>query len=449
MSEKRFKEVLEYSCSYSPASLFTKFSFKQWEIETAKKKDEARKECYYVLSTFMHEWMHHLQFVGTTIGRELLHLLFATGILSRAIKKYVEQGNYARLRRPFIFNYYFDKEFKKNFDLKISSGMFSGLIANAYLGFGPELDDKVPLKSILKNDDIKLKNIEPPQKEEIPLIKIGKKEYYLGSWHIMESFASIHEKIYLFSILKGDKLKEAINAIQFDPYWIIEKYVEQELNFQDNMFWLTRALCDLALNPCFNLKKNEDKWLWEDIHPGWRLVRAVEYLQSKNINKPLSFSKDAIEIKNMIQTALGWIDPWEDYKLQKDLFPWYLKEAIEIRKTKPGAFAFCTENHDYLMTKIQPFVGHAPFPTSIVKEDLSFDTDSYSPAETYDVFLKMAVFGEQVIKLFRKTEIHCPYHNLSFPPNDDCVPGCSFAESFKNFMGITFSEYSKIPEVPK
>ncbi len=57
-----------------PGSVFTRLYFRKAEWDAAMKAG-VDSEYYYVHSTLIHEWVHQLQTLATTFGREISFLL--------------------------------------------------------------------------------------------------------------------------------------------------------------------------------------------------------------------------------------------------------------------------------------------------------------------------------------------------------------------------------------
>jgi hypothetical protein len=447
MNLKRFEENKVLG-SYSIASLFTKYNFSKKEEEEASKQNMKNN---YVTATIFHEWIHHLQIVGTSVGRYLWTSLFSAGGLSKVILNYIEDGNFNRLRRPILFNLYFDEKFKKYIDFNANVSLMSGLMAKTFLGIVDKSQNNEQMKDIFKGNPLFFNQVESPKEKAIPIIKIEDKTYSIGAKHIMESFAWINERMLHASKLNNKEFKKIIRLIHEEPYYVVDFFLAQELtDLDDGLYWLSRMLCDIALNPTFKAPKDHDKWAWEDIHPGWRFVRAVEYLKSLGLKK-FSCPEETYKLKKLIYDKFGWIDPWESGENDGSIFSWYYNEVKQIRSESPLAFSLCFEKYENLIKKIPTFKGFPQMPTKIDIEKLSSEYASLTPEQIFHYTVNLGMIGAVILEVLNSDLKRCPLHNIAFSDNSQnkCIPNCEFEFIFKTNFGMTIKEYFDIPLAKK
>lgn len=425
---------------YLPGSLRTKFNFSEREIDESFKCNE---DYYYVASTSIHEIIHHLQFIGTTTGRYMSDMLTRIGLSGfNSIKKNVESNRFNKLRRPLINSFLLDTEFAEQLSLG------ERLINN-------ELRVYFLLSGIMNNDDAnnELKGnldylgFDIDTDVMVPSFIYNNANYTLGLNNILESFASINERIFIYSSVKDkEKQNQAFKDIPFDPYYIIESYIGEEDPRLSN-YLLICVIIDIALNPTTSIKNGNRKWT--DFHPGWRLKRIVEFLKRSKIdfsklNNPNSF----IELKRQILENFSWKDPWEDMELiDKGATNLYLNKIAKFRKDIPQLFFHPVYYNEKIFIEFSEDPQKYATNTEFKEELLNFDSPSQSPNTNLYAYSIIAAVCEQFLNLYLGEKIICPYHGLKFPENSTCVEGCMFELWFETLIGFSLEEYGKIPKI--
>jgi len=435
MNTERYEDILG---SFHSGSLYTKFEFTKNELEKAFVEKYLR-EYFYVNSTLLHEWCHFIQAISTSIGRRLSDYLIASGtFLSRTFRNYVMEGNLERIRRPLIFNFFYDDRLRESLDETAYLGFIFGALVRGILGH----DSSPELMVIFENPLFEPNFFKKPKNAMCPIIEINGSQCILGAWVIFESFASINEKVYIGEIFDKGEYRKILNSIPLYPYYIIELHVRQEISGFNYRF--VRALCDLALNPCIECANENNKRDWEDIHPGWRLVRSVEYVRELGIDITLLSEEEILEVIKAIEKHYGWKNPWEE-KLAEFASPYFLNDLHMIRERHPSALFLCTENFSLLKSYFPLFIGKPGIPKDILKTSSEFGLKDFNPETNFVAFLQYATITGQFSSILLEPNIRCPLHNLPFPPNHNCVEDCEFEMWFKTLLGISLEDYIRIP----
>ena len=426
---------------FSPASLFTKFEFFKWQIDKAFGKDTMDDEVYYVHSTLIHEWIHQIQILGTSFGRQLMFLVMHSGIATGgSYARYIRQGNFDRLRRPLIVNSFFDKMFRDGLTNDDYLGLFSGSLVRKYLGGDSReqfLEGPFP--------DSFTKRLSPPQDTACPKFGFEGESLNLGGLHLLEGFASINERIFIYLNFSRETFAEALGCIPRYPYYVAESYLEEELGAENVNLWLSRLLCDVSLNGCFESTDPDRRILWEDVHPGWRFVRAVEFLKSRpDVAREVS-PENALDVRQRICEEFGWGDPWGDHLSFAHLFDGYIPEALAIRREHPLALMFCVEKFSDLIERFPFSHGYPSAPASLEAFSVSAMEGHWTPDEMFCGYMRLAMIAESVLEVLLSTEIACPIHGVLLGGGEGCVEGCEFVSWFKTVMGMTVEEFSTIP----
>ena len=426
---------------FSPASLFTKFEFFKWEMDEAMASRSPNEELYYVQSTLIHEWIHQVQILTTSFGRELMFLLLHSGLMvGEAYAKYVEDGNYSRLRRPLVTNSFFDKKFRKSMTNSQYIGLITGSLVRRYWGGNSNakyLDG--PFPDLLSNRFVQ------PQTTSCPEIEFEGGALNLGAIHILEGFASLNERIFIYLKFEDAIFHKALKKIPRYPYHVAEAYIESELGTESVNLWLCRMLYDVALNGCFDPLDSSTKVVWEDVHPGWRLVRAVQYLKQKR-DMLKDFSTDtALAVRTSLCEAFAWTDPWDDHLGFAHIFEGFIPEVLDLRRNHPLTVMFCIENFGELVKRIPFSFGHPPPPSSLEHFNVMLLGDGLSVEQKFAGYMQLAMVAESVLEILTSVELSCPIHGISLEAANKCVPDCDFVTWFKTVLGMTVDEFTAIP----
>jgi len=87
---------------YSPTGFFTKTHFSDEQLRLGVPGEETYEEYWFVRSTILHEWCHHLQVLGTSYGRYAYHRTITCGdALMRSLRSLIELRGPKALHRPF------------------------------------------------------------------------------------------------------------------------------------------------------------------------------------------------------------------------------------------------------------------------------------------------------------------------------------------------------------
>jgi hypothetical protein len=440
MQIKQYTKILG---TYSAASMFAKYNFTQKEINTMFTKGRYDNECYYVWNTMIHEYMHHLQILGTSMGRHYAFLIGSSGyLLSDQLGHYIRNGYYSRLRRPLIFNYFYDKKFSDYLSVNRNMALSQGLIARLFFAKSQRSKD---YKGFLNFIDKPKSYTLPNELESVPILKLKNRKYYLGAYLLFESFASMNERLSLMISLPKNKLIKAWSLIPNYPYQTIENYILKELNLSSFNFNLNRAIIDVALNPEIdNLDKPAKKW--KDVHPGYRFLKIIEFLKSKSIKVDKKLNYDEIlTLTSDIYKKLRWTNPWENLNSFDLPFTPFLSESIKIRKDNPIALILPVENLN-LLSSI-PMPNNEPsVPISADKNAILDAHPEFDPA-AFHIFIQAALLmAENWANIIKMDYIECPLHSKSSPPNSKCIGGCEFEMALKAVTGLSFKKFSNIPK---
>lgn len=428
--------------TYTPASLFTHCDFEQWEIDKAI--DEKDPEFYYVNSAPIHEWIHQVQILTTTFGRQLMMLSLFSGLaISRTIQRYIQGGGFERLRRPLIANLFFDKEMRAAMSEKELAGLYMGALVNQFMG---GVHDEAMNEFVFPDEYTK--GISAPNNTPCPRITISEKRIDFGAMHILEAFA--HENEFLFILSAFDRevaRKFLINSFVY-PYDVVKRYMRTELGSDGNYPGRVLLLCDIALNGRFPSGAESGEIAWEDVHPGWRFVRSVEYLK-RNRQEKEAFDVDKIlDLRTKIMEHYGWPDPWCEHErdFKRNPVDIYLHEALELRTHHPVSPVVGILDIQTLKKFIPMNVGPIKAPPNL-ENALAFLGDKFTPAERFSGFMDTAMVSQSVNELMYTGDVICPIHDRVFGEDAGCMEGCRFEAWFGTIFGFSVQEYARIPGV--
>jgi hypothetical protein len=429
--------------SFSPASLFTKFEFFKWEMDKAFASDKMNDEVYYVFSTIFHEWIHQFQILSTSFGRELMFQTVLSGLfVGRTFSNYIKDGNFSRLRKPLMNNFRSDKKFRDTLTADSFDGIFAGILVNRYLGGDSNanhLDGPV--------SDLFSKIILPPTNTACPQFVLGGELIHFGGQHILEGFASINERKFIGLNFSKHILQETLDRIPKYPYYVAESFLVKELGSDIANLGLIRMLCDLALNGVFKPANPDEVIVWEDVHPGWRFVRAIDALKKIPVLFRELSSENVLDTRLKLCQHLGWKDPWGEHLAFNYAFEGYLPEAIEIRKDHPEAAIYCVEMFDELIKRFPFSRGYPPPPKSLKDFNYLFKDDKSTPEENFNAYMRIAMIAEIVNETLGSTDLTCPIHNVSLAEGNTCIEDCDFVKWFNGVMGISVADFNSIPLV--
>src|ERR1039457_7279710 len=92
---------------YNAGSYLTNTFFSKEEIRRSQPRKGKGYDLnyYYVFTTLLHEYYHHLQIIGTSFGRDYTQSIFGFGaMISKICKECFVNGVPEKFRRPFSFN---------------------------------------------------------------------------------------------------------------------------------------------------------------------------------------------------------------------------------------------------------------------------------------------------------------------------------------------------------
>jgi hypothetical protein len=432
--------------SFSPASLFTRLSFSDEEMRTAMENGKPSPDRYYIHATLFHEWIHQLQILATSFGREVIELLICSGLaIGKSLKQYIIAGQYSRLRRPLLLNMYLDKELRKSLGETGTIGLYAGILVRYFLG-GYDCK-KLPDNPFPKAFSGRL---ELPKTTPCPLIKYQRTTIPLGAYHILEGFAFLQQRLFVY-LKFGEKIYRRLKrelTVEKDPYRVLEDYVYSKVGPDSVNFVLIGILADIALNGQFRSSDPDEKHSWEDVHPGWRLVQSIDFLaNNKYLIRDVSL-KNANEVKNVISENFRWNSPWEDDIVLNHLFRAYIPEALEVRTKYPLALICIPEYFDKLVEYFPYGLGFSNSPKSLDECTVQIAHENLTPEEKYELHLRIAMIAENVLEiLFAHDEIICPIHGTRLSKGVHCKPDCDFIRMFRIIFGIEPDEYFNIPVV--
>lgn len=144
---------------------------------------------------------------------------------------------------------------------------------------------------------------------KLDLSSLSNPDNGLTIYEISEGFSQYREIQHLL-IYKpdGDDFVKVLRESVKGQYATALYYISENLNVP-MYHWIVGALLDISIqefkHPCYS---NENTLYWEDIHPGYRLMDAVEYLKKKQIEYP-QFRPDLVEeCFNIALSAFGYED---------------------------------------------------------------------------------------------------------------------------------------------
>lgn len=417
---------------YSPCGFFTKTWFEPDMLRKGAPNSPTYEQYWYVWSTILHEWVHHLQMVGTTYGRFHYDIsLLAGGCTSAAIRQLIEIRPRDQLRRPLLQDL-MDARHDIDED-SLLAGARALRIRQAFWRSGPG------------TSPVQYSGIALPQSAPSPRVIVEGKKHALGAVHILEGHARSNELVNLVMTAGRESFCEALEKLgELDPYRLVEELITARLVVDDEI--LCRIICDIAMNPPWPAEDSEVPW--EDFHPGWRMVRIVDALKdTRGFRTLLPHLADEGRLEDYhslyegILNHFGWQRPEQILPASAECFPWYTNKVVEIRTKSPLAFALNVE-HLPLLQKA--------FPISVdeyVPEDLNtLFASGMDPLTEFEARRVVArIFEKTVYEMLNLRTLTCPIHLTVFPSAAGCPSRCAFQGFFKSTFGITVDQFCAIP----
>ena len=181
------------------------------------------EQYWYVWSTILHEWVHHLQMVGTTYGRFHYDIsLLAGGCTSAAIRQLIEIRPRDQLRRPLLQDL-MDARHDIDED-SLLAGARALRIRQAFWRSGPG------------TSPVQYSGIALPQSAPSPRVIVEGKKHALGAVHILEGHARSNELVNLVMTAGRESFCEALEKLgELDPYRLVEELITARLVVDDEM----------------------------------------------------------------------------------------------------------------------------------------------------------------------------------------------------------------------
>lgn len=418
--------------SCGTASLFTKFNFFAWEYEQSRDKVA---EVYYVESTMFHEWVHRVQLLASTFGRDLIFLTMVSGIsVLKSVAAYAK-ANPSRLRRPLITGLVADERFGAGLDERAVVGLFSGVFLDALLGGRDVLGEDVGHVWLPSR-------FERPRHAACPVVEAGGARVRLGGLPVLEGHAWANELLLIVKKFGPACATLAYESVPVHPYLVADLFMKEQLDLDSFDPWLTRVVLDVALN---GMSGGSDRVAWEDVHPGWRCVQIVGWLKG-NRQWLDSASEAPNDLARAIRSGLGWLDPWEVEGGIADTGLPYLPQARAIRKTLGAGVSFCVENFETLSHAIPPSLGYPVLPKNVddVFAHGPLGSLTESPEASFRAMLGLATVAESCQEILRSTTLQCPLHGQSVEVSG-CVQDCEFEQWLHALIGMSVKEFYSIP----
>lgn len=158
---------------YSPSGFFTKTWFSPEDIRLADPGGPTYEQNWHIWSTFLHEWFHHLQIIGTTYGRFHYDITLTAGAcISRALRQLFEIHDLGRLRRPVLLDLC---RLSNTIDQDpLILGSRAAAIRTALFGDDQDVSTAIPA------------SLTAPLSTSSPHIEVAGNSYVMGGRHILE-----------------------------------------------------------------------------------------------------------------------------------------------------------------------------------------------------------------------------------------------------------------------
>jgi len=430
---------------YEICGFMSQHYFSPDELVLANPNGPNYQQHYYVLSTLFHEYVHHLQIVGTTFGRMYLEILSCIGgSFIDAINELREKHQLKNFVRPLADN------FKKYRTSSFTNGVLSDVLKRAFLG-GDSLDGLDVNKY-----SPGINGLSDHVGDVCPIVNVFGKERDLGAFDILESHASANEVAYLqrYAKLRPDVLDHALHSILQIPYKILLELVQNKVGHDSRPDTLLRVISDIALNP---LMKTHLK-VWKDVHPGWRTVRILDAL-SNDLQIEINIWKQAdpkdlnatIELTNSILSHFNWVSSKDALQAEKEPEQpnFFLDQVLSVRSQYPACIALVTEHKDVLINAIPIRSGrYEPrYNDGIIFGHRLKEIDM---ASLFDHYVAQMIFNEKVVpEIIFSGGLTCPWHNIPITDASDCGTECPLNEIFFDTLKFSIKEYLAMPLVKR
>jgi hypothetical protein len=423
----------------SSYSTFLYFSYEEIAKSTPDTNGKVDLDYYQVYQTVHHEYYHHLQIIGTSLGRKLTDLNATIGgQIAGILRDLFKNGIPSNFYRPFMINESFLKH-KDQIILCLLDAKLK-LLMGQY-----DKKNSGKLFQMIYNNSSLLTTFQP-----VPTISYEGVKYNIGAKQVLETFAltaNIVEAVLINGIDTKWVNENIIEKHELDPYMILLNYVIAQLKEFENPYLLTMLLCDIALN---GDPLDEDK-SYIDFHPGYRFLKALEAI--KNIREPLNFTikifqndPDIINYYHTIYDKLQWKLPCDCLISEDKISDYFLKDVILVRKEHPLALIFPMIFFSYLQQYFKfSFDRHYPsnYSSQTMPEINGFNSDDKSKYEMYYIISTLMELTSR--QLVFDNAVTCPWDKIDYPGSDICPDSCIFPKYFEDIYHISIGEYSKLP----